>query len=118
MNFHAPLVEGILIRRYQRFLADVELRDGRIVTAHTPNTGSMKGCSTAGSQVWLKDSGNPARKYPLSWELVKTGQGTLVGINTGLSNHLVQEGIEQGTVPELQGYLRHAYPVGSGKHYG
>lgn len=106
MNFHLPLTEGILIRRYQRFLADVELPDGRIVTAHTPNTGSMQGCCTPGSRVWLKDSGNAVRKYPLSWELVETGQGTLVGINTGLSNHLVQEGIERGIVGELQGYRR------------
>jgi sugar fermentation stimulation protein A len=106
MNFHLPLVEGILIRRYQRFLADVELLDGRIVTAHTPNTGSMKGCCAFGSRVWLKDGGNAARKYPLSWELVETGQGTLVGINTGLSNHLVQEGIERSIVGELQGYGR------------
>ncbi len=106
MDFHATLIEGVLIRRYKRFLADVELKNGGVVTAHTPNTGSMQGCSAAGSPVWLKDSGNPARKYPLSWELVKTGEGTLVGINTALSNHLVQEGIERGTVRELQGYRR------------
>lgn len=104
MNFPSPLVEGLLIRRYQRFLADVELPDGRIVTAHTPNTGSMAGCCTPGSRVWLKASGNAARKYPLSWELVETGHGVLVGINTGLSNHLVREGIERGVVTELQGY--------------
>jgi len=104
MNFHSPLVEGLLLRRYQRFLADVELTDGRIVTAHTPNTGSMAGCCTPGSRVWLKSTGNLARKYPLSWELVETGQGVLVGINTGLSNHLVQEGIERRVVAELQGY--------------
>jgi sugar fermentation stimulation protein A len=104
MNFLSPLVEGMLIRRYQRFLADVELPDGRIVTAHTPNTGSMAGCCAPGSRVWLRSSGNAARKYPLTWELVETGQGVLVGINTGLSNHLVQEGIEWGVVAELRGY--------------
>jgi len=104
MNYDKILVQGILIRRYKRFLADVELENGSLVTAHTPNTGSMKGCSTPGSPVWLIDSGNPDRKYPLSWELVEAAPGVLVGINTSLPNKLVREGIEQGVVSELQGY--------------
>lgn len=83
MNFSGPLIEGILVRRYQRFLADIVLADGRTVTAHTPNTGSMKGCSAPGLRVWLRDTGNPLRKYPLTWELVETSTGVLVGINTG-----------------------------------
>lgn len=104
MRFDGPLLEGRLIRRYQRFLADVELPDGSQITAHTANTGSMMGCCTPGSRVWLKDSGNPARKYRYGWELVETDPGVLVGINTALSNHLVQEAIEEGVVAELQGY--------------
>ncbi len=104
MRFPKPLIEGRLIRRYKRFLADVELPDGSMVTAHTPNTGSMMGCADPGLRVWLSVSGNPKRKYPLSWELVESKSGVLVGINTGLPTSLVKEGIESGVITELQGY--------------
>mgnify|MGYP002725658981 CR=1 FL=1 len=106
MRFETPLIEGELIKRYKRFLADVRLDDGSVVTAHTPNTGSMTGCAEPGSRVWLRDSGNPKRKYPLSWELVRPPGGCMVGINTGLANHLVREAIEQGVVVETAGYGR------------
>jgi sugar fermentation stimulation protein A len=104
VKFTKPLIAGMLLRRYQRFLADIELEDGSVITAHTPNTGSMKGCCTPGSRVWLTDSGNPARKYPLSWELVEAAPDILVGINTTLPNRLVREGIASGAIPELAGY--------------
>jgi len=98
------LIEGRLIQRYKRFLADVELADGSVVTAHCPNTGSMKNCATPGSRVWLLDSANPKRKYPLGWELVEVEPDALACINTGRANALVREAIEQGVVTELQGY--------------
>ena len=104
MKFTRPMIAGTLIRRYKRFLADVRLEDGSVITAHTPNTGSMAGCCSPGSRVWLSDSANPARKYPYSWELVEALPGVLVGINTTLPNRLVQEGIEQGIITELGGY--------------
>jgi sugar fermentation stimulation protein A len=104
MKFTRPLIEGVLIRRYKRFLADVQLPDGNVVTAHTANTGSMEGCCTPGARVWLSNSGNPNRKYPLTWELVETVPDVLAGINTGLPNILVREGIEQGIIKEFQGY--------------
>ncbi len=106
VDFPEALLEGVLIRRYQRFLADVRLADGCVVTAYTPNTGSMKGCCDPGSRVWLSDSHSATRKYPLTWELVETASGTLVGINTGLSNKLVDEAIGNGTISELQDYDR------------
>jgi len=106
MKFNTPLIEGTLVKRYKRFLADVELYDGTTITAHTPNTGSMKGCCTPGSRVWLRDSGNPKRKYPLSWELIETKPGVIVGINTLLPNKLVNEAIKQGVINELQGYSK------------
>ncbi|BBL72589.1 DNA/RNA nuclease SfsA [Methylogaea oryzae] len=106
MQFESPLVPGVLLRRYQRFLADVRLADGSTVTAHTPNTGSMKGCCEPGSRVWLRDSGSATRKYPFSWELVEAAPDVLVGINTGLANALVREAVENGVVQELQGYRR------------
>ncbi|MDI3325901.1 DNA/RNA nuclease SfsA [Pontibacterium granulatum] len=98
------MIEGRLIKRYKRFLADVELADGSQVTAHCPNTGSMKHCAEPGSRVWLQDSGNPKRKYPLGWELVEVDQQYLCCINTGRANHLIREGIENGVISELQGY--------------
>jgi sugar fermentation stimulation protein A len=104
VRFPHPLIPGTLLRRYQRFLADVRLDDGRHVTAHTPNTGSMQGCCRPGSRVWLRDTGNIARKYPLSWELVEAEPEVLVGINTGLANALAREAVESGVVQELQGY--------------
>ncbi|MFQ5661050.1 MAG: DNA/RNA nuclease SfsA [Gammaproteobacteria bacterium] len=104
MDFDKPLIKGSLIKRYKRFLADVKLENGEIVTAHSPNTGSMTGCSTPGSRVWLRDTGNPDRKYPLSWELVEAEPDVLVGINTGLANTIVKEGIERGIVTELEDY--------------
>ena len=97
------MIEGRLLRRYQRFLAEVALPNGQSVTAHCPNTGSMLGCAEPGSRVWLSDSGSATRKYPLTWELVETGGG-LVGLNTNLSNRLVREAIENGIITELQGY--------------
>ncbi len=98
-----PLYSGTLIRRYQRFLADVRLENGDTVTAHCPNSGSMKGCAAPGSRVLLSLSGNPDRKFPYTWELVNRN-GLWVGINTGLPNRLVREGIELGTIRELGGY--------------
>jgi sugar fermentation stimulation protein A len=105
MDLPDPLYHGTLIRRYQRFLADVELDDGSLVTAHTPNTGSMMGCARPGSRVALSKSGNPGRKYAHSWELVHT-DGLWVGINTLLPNRLVREGIENGVIAELSGYAQ------------
>ncbi len=94
---------GRLIRRYKRFLADVELEDGSVVTAHTPNSGSMMGCAVPGSRAVLSRSDSPGRKYPLTWELVQVN-GVWIGIHTGYPPKLVKEGIENGTVEELQGY--------------
>lgn len=104
MKFPQPLIEGRLIKRYKRFLLDVELFNGEILTAHTSNTGSMTGCSEPGSRVWLSCSDNPKRKYPHTWEIVEVAPGVSCGINTLLSNHLVAEAIESGVVSELSGY--------------
>ena len=64
MKFSEPFIEVTLIKRYKRFLVDIELADGNIITAHTPNTGAMTGCSTPGARVWVRDTGKPDRKYP------------------------------------------------------
>lgn len=117
MQFPFPLQEAVLIKRYKRFLADIELASGESMTIHCPNTGSMKNCQDAGSRVWYSESGNPNRKYPCTWQIVEVERKYLVGINTGLANSLVEEGIRSGAVAELQGYasLRREVPYGEQK---
>ena len=102
MKFAKRLVEGRLIRRYKRFLADIQLADG-VITAACPNTGSMMGCCDAGSRVWLSEHDSRTRKYRHTWELVEV-EGVIVGINTGLPNALVAEAIGDGVIEELAGY--------------
>ncbi len=109
------LIPGILIKRYKRFLADVELENGTVVTVHCPNSGSMKGCAAPGSHVFLSCSSNPGRKYPFTWELVQVN-GFWVGINTARPNQLVHEGIRNGSVSELQGYASIRSEVPYGEH--
>jgi sugar fermentation stimulation protein A len=115
VEFSQPLIEGRLLKRYKRFLADVELTNGDVITAHTANTGAMTGCSAPGSRVWLSLSDNPKRKYPHSWEIVEVAPGVLCGINTLLSNHLLAEAIAAGQIPELSGYARIRREVPYGK---
>ncbi len=104
MKFSSPLDRGCLIKRYKRFLADVRLADGRVLTIHCPNTGSMKHCATPGDQVWFSTSDSKTRKYPHTWELVRTRRGHYIGINTLRANGLVAEGVAEGRIPELSGY--------------
>lgn len=104
MKFDPPLMQGTLIKRYKRFLADVSLPDGSELTLHCPNTGSMKNCAEPGRAVWYSDSGNPKRKYRHTWELVSVGADAIAGINTGRANALVKEAIVAGKIPELTGY--------------
>ncbi len=103
MKFERRLIPGKLIRRYKRFLADVELEDGSIVTAHCPNSGSMKTCDTPGWEVRISQADNPKRKLKYTWELVYNNT-CWIGINTHRANHLAREAIEQGWIPELSGY--------------
>jgi sugar fermentation stimulation protein A len=110
-----PLIPGTLIRRYKRFLADIELGDGSTITVHCPNSGSMKGCANPGSRVYISRSPNPGRKYPFTWELVEA-DGFWAGINTSLPSHLVREAIENVTVSELQGYETIRPEVAYGEH--
>jgi len=104
MRFDPPLQPARLERRYKRFLADVVLPDGQRLTVHCPNTGSMLGCADPGMRVWLSRAANLDRKYAWTWELVEALPGILVGIHTGRTNALVQEGIQSGVLTELQGY--------------
>jgi len=104
LKFDPPLFPAKLIQRYKRFLADVELDDGSVITVHTPNTGSMLGCSSPGLRVWLRDTQNLKRKYRFSWEMSEMVDGVMVGVNTMISNHIVKEAIESGVAAELADY--------------
>jgi sugar fermentation stimulation protein A len=97
------LVRGILLKRYKRFLADVKLDNGQIVTAHCPNTGTMKACSEAGQPVYLSLHDNPKRKLKYTWEIIEMPT-SLVGVNTLVPNRLVFQSAQAGLIHELAGY--------------
>lgn len=103
MQFPRPLVTGTLLRRYQRFLADVRLDSGEQVTVHCPNTGSMLGLKAPGNRVWLLPADKPGRKLAWTWEMVEA-DGVSVGIHTGRANGLVREALEVGLLPKLAGF--------------
>ncbi len=103
IQFPSKLIQGRLIKRYKRFLADVELEGGEIVTAHCPNSGTMLGLSEPGATVWLSRSPNVARKLAYTFELIETG-GILAGVNTMHPNKLIAQAIASGLIPELAGY--------------
>lgn len=103
MKFDPPLVEATLLRRYKRFLADVEL-EGECITVHCPNTGGMTNCIVEGSNCWLRDAQSPKRKYRYGWELATTSTGHLAGINAVRANNLVEEAVRSGVITELADY--------------
>ena len=103
MKYEHELFHGTLIKRYKRFLADVKLDNGEIVTAHCANSGSMLSLKDEGNEVWLSPATNPKAKLDYKWEIVKA-DGAMVSINTSWPNKLVEEAILDGTISELQGY--------------
>jgi sugar fermentation stimulation protein A len=113
MEFDAPLLPATLVRRYKRFLADAELPDGTVVTAHCPNPGAMLGLAEEGMRIYLRHAPSPKRKLAYSWRLSEA-DGTLVGIDTALPNKLAEEAILSGKIAELSGFdrLRREVPYG------
>ncbi len=103
MKFSPPLIQTRLVKRYKRFLADVEMPTGEIITVHCANPGSMLGLTEPGNRAWISDSQNPKRKLRYSLEILEVG-GVMVGINTSHPNKLAREAIEAGRIPQLAGY--------------
>jgi sugar fermentation stimulation protein A len=103
MQYPTPLLKGVFLRRYKRFFADIRLDSGQEITAHTPNTGSLRTCTDEGAEAYVSQSDNPKRSLQYTWELVRSGT-SLVGVNTLLANRLAEEAIRAGRIPELSGY--------------
>lgn len=114
MRFEPPLEEGRLLRRYKRFLADIETASGELLTIHCANTGSMLNCMSEGARIWYSRSNDPKRKLPGTWEIGETPHGRLAVINTGRANALVEEALRAGLIAELNGFtnLKREVPYG------
>jgi len=110
-----PLAKGKLIRRYKRFLVDVKLENGKTVTAHCPNSGSMKGLISEGNPVFLSHADGHGRKTAYTLEMIQL-PSSLVGVNTQRPNHLVTRAISHGRIPGLTGYGRLQTEIRYGKN--
>ncbi|MBN1850155.1 MAG: DNA/RNA nuclease SfsA [Deltaproteobacteria bacterium] len=97
------LIRGTLLKRYKRFLADIRLKNGHVVTAHCPNSGSMLGCSEPGRPVFLSKHNHPKRRLKYTWEMIEMPR-SMVGINTLIPNRLVKQAILQNQIQEFSGY--------------
>lgn len=116
---YPSLTPGVLLKRYKRFLADIQLDSGEVVTAHCPNTGPMTGVCTPGSPVFISHSSNPKRKLPYTWELIQVNdlKPTWVGINTALPNRIIKLALQQYLFPELGKYEEILSEVPYGEAY-
>ncbi|WP_170382079.1 DNA/RNA nuclease SfsA [Ruegeria atlantica] len=104
MRFETPLVPARLIRRYKRFLADCTLEDGREVTAHCANPGSMMGLAEPGERIWLEPNDDPKKKLKYGWRLVDHENGQFTGVDTSVPNKALRAALEAGEIPELAAY--------------
>jgi len=119
MRFPSKLLPATLARRYKRFLADVVFDSGDMATVHVANPGPMTGLDRPFSRIWLSDSGNELRKFPLTWEFAEADLGSgpeFVGVNTTQANLLVADALAAGQIPELRPYssIRRQVKYGEG----
>lgn len=117
---YPPLTGGILLKRYKRFFADIELDSGAVITAHCPNTGPMTGVCEIGNRVQVSLSHSKTRKLPYTWEMIElheNGQDVWVGVNTSLPNRVMRQVLEQRMITELRDYtqVRREVPYGQEK---
>lgn len=115
MRFQTPLIPARLVRRYKRFLADAELDEGTVVTAHCPNPGSMLGLKEPGLRIWLEPNDDPKKKLKFGWRLAELPDGHWSGIDTAVPNRIVGEALNAGWITELAGYseIRAEVPYGT-----
>lgn len=111
MQFKPELKPATLVRRYKRFLADVETPTGELLTIHCPNTGAMTGCAEPGFQVWYSTSNNPKRKYPHTWELSQNHIGDLIVVNTQRANQVADLAVRNGVIPSFTDYSEYLREV-------
>ena len=104
MRFQTPLVPARLIRRYKRFLADCTLDDGREVTAHCANPGSMLGLAEPGMKIWLEPNDDPKKKLKFGWRLVEHENGHFTGVDTSVPNRALRAALEARQIAPLAGY--------------
>lgn len=104
MRFQTPLVPARLIRRYKRFLADCILEDGREVTAHCANPGSMMGLAEPGMKIWLEPNDDPKKKLKFGWRLVDHENGHFTGVDTSVPNRALRAALENRKIAELDQY--------------
>ncbi len=104
MRFQTDLVPATLVRRYKRFLADCTLDDGRTVTAHCANPGSMMGLAEPGTRIWLEPNDDPKKKLKFGWRLVEHGDGHFTGVDTSVPNRALRAALEAQGVPHLAAY--------------
>ncbi|MEL6221489.1 MAG: DNA/RNA nuclease SfsA [Cyanobacteria bacterium J06626_14] len=103
---YPTLLPGILVKRYKRFLSDIQLESGEIITAHCPNTGPMTGVCEVGSNVWVSQSDNPERKLKYTWELIEVHDTapTWAGVNTALPNRVMKAALAAQAIPDIGEY--------------
>ena len=99
MNFENKLISGVFIKRYKRFFVDVQI-ENKVITAHCPNTGSMKGLLKEGNKVWLSKSNNPDRKLKYTLQIIKDNKSK-VGVNTHLTNKIVLDALKNNLIKEF-----------------
>ncbi len=104
MRFQTPLVPARLIRRYKRFLADCALADGREVTAHCPNPGSMMGLAEPGMKIWLEPNDDPAKKLKFGWRLVDHENGHFTCVDTSVPNRALRAALIARQIAPLADY--------------
>lgn len=108
MEFTSHLTQGVLLKRYKRFLAEIILNNQEHRVIYCPNMGAMSGCDVLGSRIWFSHCDDSHRKFPDTWELVEVDGGNLVCVNTQHAKALILEGISNGCIEELQGYTQSA----------
>ncbi len=113
MEFQTPLIPGRLLRRYKRFLADIELDSGETVTAHCANPGAMLGLNMPGLKVWVEPNDDPKKKLKYGWRLIEL-EDDWVGIDTAVPNKVVGEALRAGRIPDFAAYteIRPEVPYG------